>query len=195
MGCFACGGIVNASPGDASAGDGGASDSGWGTSDRGPWSPVCPDQAPAPDSSCPSDQNGLLCEYGNAWWNVACDTVMECYNGTWQKAGIIEGTCLPEPAPNAPACPMNIAVITDHEACSDPGLHCYYGQGPNCSCTANTETDAGPWWICLPIATCPPSRPRLGTACNDPSASCAYDECTYFEICNNGVWQATPSGC
>ena len=74
----------------------------WGApADGGPWSPLCPETSPTIGSGC---AGSLWCEYGEAWWDIACDTVIECVNGQWID-GELPGTCFPEPGPNAPACP------------------------------------------------------------------------------------------
>jgi hypothetical protein len=53
---------VDSSPGDDSS----STTDVWGVPpDGGPWSPVCPESAPALGSPCTHDQ--LECEYGSAW--------------------------------------------------------------------------------------------------------------------------------
>ena len=91
-----CGGSVfTGAPGggDSGAGDGAVHDSGPGPTDGGggpdgfgddsstSWSPVCPETLPGAGTSC-SHEN-VQCEYGSAWWSVACNQVMQCQSGRW----------------------------------------------------------------------------------------------------------------
>jgi hypothetical protein len=180
------------SAGDASAGvDSSSATDAWGfPPDGGPWSPVCPETAPAVGSPC-AIPTMTICEYGDAWWNVVCNTTLVCNSatGTWGPASLPPlGSCVPEPGPNPPQCPANVDYIVG--PCSYTELQCNYGQGVNCICTANPwvpySPDAGLNWSCLPGPSCPSSRPRLGSGCAGTDAFCTYGAIT--ESCHNGVW-------
>lgn len=136
---FGCGGSVAPSAFDSGTPDVGISpdasgaDAQWGSS-GGAWSPVCPDSTPAIGSPC--TQENLQCEYGNAWWDVACDTVVQCLQGSWSVAEPAGTVCQPEPGPNSTLCPSNSTLIADGVSCPDAGLLCVYGEGVFCSCQA-----------------------------------------------------------
>lgn len=159
-------------------------------SDAEPWSAVCPASAPTVGSACSQDM--LFCEYGDAWWNVACDTVVRCYGGQWIHAEAGGSGCLPAPGPNPPACPTSGTAIGP---CPEAGLTCNYLQGVVCQClTAAAAPDAGPKWDCIPEPGCPTTRPRLGSPCTG-GVSCTYELCAYMEICQNDVWQPQSYSC
>jgi hypothetical protein len=199
-----CGGSTSASPQDGGGqpdgtnqkdtgtqGDSGAPldsavpDGAWGIpSDGGPWSAVCPETAPAVNSSCSHDM--LVCEYGDAWWNVACDTVVVCSFGQWTLRQTGGGPCLGKPGPNQPGCPSNSGTIVESSACPEAGLTCNYEQGVVCGCFGSA--DAGSGWNCQPARDCPTSRPRLGAACSGQQ-ECTYVLCAYSEQCVGNVWQ------
>jgi hypothetical protein len=183
----ACGGKTGGQKdgsGDAApVGDGGQ----WGQT-AGMWSPVCPRTQPSFGSSC----NGLVvyCEYGNAWWDVSCDTVVVCGGGVWQQAVASHGTCFAEPGPNSSACPTNPLSVGLGSSCADVELSCYYGQGAMCECTVPIE-DAGAVWGCSPQPVCPGTRPRIGSYCDTESfAVCGYGGASGVLLqCKNGIWQ------
>lgn len=154
-------------------------------SDAAPWSPVCPASPPAVGSACSSDQDMVFCEYGDAWWNVACDTIERCYGGQWIQAEAGNGSCLPPPGPNPAECPAGGTAIG---ACPEAGLTCNYLQGVVCLCSTAGAPDAAPNWDCIPEPGCPTTRPRLGAPCMG-SLGCTYELCAYNEICQSGVWQ------
>ena len=167
------------------------------------WSPVCPDTPPSPGTPCtvnpnPVYGNGPTCEYGGAWWNIACGSVIGCDRGTWGLTTVTGSTCTPQPGPNDPSCPVSCQSGNQTD-CASPGATCYYGQGPRCDCTARVygQTDAGFWWKCMPGSQCPTTRPRLGASCPQSLAfiPCYYESCSYYEQCVNGFWQALLSGC
>lgn len=210
-GALGCGGTVAASP----ANDGGTvdsntdsgvlvdsgapvdsespSDAPWGVPpDGGPWSTVCPANPPTKGGACSPE--GVQCEYGDGWWNVSCDTVLECMNGTWSNYTPGSEACLPAPGPNPSGCPINPGAIGSESACPTPGLTCWYGQGANCLC-GSPFLDAGsePKWGCTPEPGCPNARPRLGASCTT-SPICLYAGC-FGEQCKNGVWLNVPVGC
>lgn len=208
----ACGGNVSSSAAssDAAASDVGVKDSSpsdsTGPTDSGapvdvadaepdgePWSPVCPETAPSVGSSC--SQAMLSCEYGDAWWNVACDTVLVCSQGQWGLAEVGGSPCLGKPGPNPPGCPTNAAYIAVNSACPDAGLTCNYLQGVVCQCLADhVSVDAGPYWDCVPASNCPTTRPRIGAQCSG-TAGCTYELCSYAEICASGIWQPLETMC
>jgi hypothetical protein len=168
--------------------DGSQTDSGDDSS--GPWSPVCPQNQPPLGTSCP--QMGLYCEYNEAWWNVNCSSVVYC-GTTWGVGAPGGSPCLPEPGPNPASCPVNPSFIHGGTPCPEAGLTCYYEQGITCDCFSLSEAGS-PGWSCLPEATCPSSRPRLGSPCN-VTGPCTYEYCAYVEGCVNGMWQPMQISC
>ena len=162
----------------------------WGQSTGpGPWSPVCPETAPATGSACSTAD--AYCEYGEAWWDVSCDTVVQCLDGSWQPAAVSQQTCFPAPGPNSALCPGDPLAIPPGAACSHPGLACYYGQGAVCICglpVGPDALDAGSEWACGPDPGCPGARPRLGAPCTGDSL-CEYNDASGFaEVCQGGTW-------
>jgi hypothetical protein len=173
--------------------DGGAS---WGQPDgSGPWSAVCPESAPDAGSACSTE--GAYCEYGDAWWDVSCDTVVECTGGAWQTAAVSEETCFPAPGANPGSCPASPSTIPDGAPCRVPGLACYYGLGAVCACSipgGPGESDGGSEWSCGPDPGCPSSRPRLGAPCTG-NQICEYDDASGFaEVCQGGTWGPSEVG-
>ena len=76
-GCGGRTGIDDQSSDSGTAADGGP----WGVpSEGGAWSTVCPATQPTTGGACGGD---AVCEYGSAWWDVSCDTVMQCTAGAW----------------------------------------------------------------------------------------------------------------
>jgi hypothetical protein len=73
-------------------------------------------------------------------------------------------------------------------------ISCTYPQG-RCTCTRNIGPIAlEPLWVCSdPEAGCPTARPRLGTACSQPSKVCDYGSCSVdggsAVRCDGGVWK------
>jgi hypothetical protein len=185
--------------------DGGLSDAGGqdvvnGSDSSTPWSPVCPATIPTEGSAC--TQQTVQCEYGTAWWNVACDVVLQCQNTRWTKYQASFEACSPQPGPNPAACPSTYAGVAQGTACSDTGVSCWYPQA-ECSCQLPLggppppNLDGGPagYWGCVPEPGCPMPRPRLGTACGVESTYCTYEACAYAQSCTNGVWQSQPMAC
>jgi hypothetical protein len=207
-----CGGSVfsaGSSGGDGGATDGAAHDASPGPFDGGildgfapgdsaaPWSPVCPATLPAAGTPCSKDD--LQCEYGDAWWSVGCDTVMQCQSGVWSTFMPSFEPCQAQPGPNSAACPPDYAAVPQGSACSTDGLSCIYDQG-ECACQVPlegpVEIDGGTgYWGCVPEQGCPFPRARLGTACTSSQADCTYEECSYAQSCQDGVWQAQPEAC
>ena len=186
----------DAPPADAGGSDGGGSTD-VGVGDAAPWSPDCPATVPVAGSEC-GHESGLQCEYGDAWWSVSCDTVMECQSGAWAKFQPSYEQCTSEPGPNSTECPATFADVPQG-ACSQTGLRCEYPQG-QCTCQVllggPVQIDGGsPDWQCVPGMGCPFPRPRLGVSCSSEGQSCTYEECSYGEICQGGIWQADEEGC
>ena len=200
-----CGGKTSGEQqlGDSGSSSGGPSDTGgspdagsdslpsWDASDDAPWSAVCPIATPTIGSAC--NGNGTECEYGDAWWNVSCDTIVACSSGQWSDYEASGQTCLPAPAPNSQSCPPDYGVIVQKSACPNAGLECFYGQGAYCECLG-ADAALGGGWRCLPETGCPSTRPRLGSPC-DSIYTCTYAECAYAEVCSEGVWQSDRIGC
>jgi hypothetical protein len=163
--------------------------------DGGPWSPVCPLSNPGEGAAC--SQPGLQCEYGNAWWNLSCDEVLECRNGVFTSAPFGCTTCEPQPAPNPPSCPPDTGSFKSPCPSAQSGVVCFYGQGSSCTCeqvpVPDGGPDGGPRWECNPSAGCPSTRPRLGEPCNG-GLVCPYGAITTItEYCavltTSRAWQ------
>jgi hypothetical protein len=156
-------------------------------------SPECPGTQPSVGSSC----SGVMtvCEYGDAWWDVSCDTVMGCNNGTWELSPAGQGPCVPAPGANPAACPMDPSLIQTGAACPRAQIDCYYGMGTECGCLGSSaRPDAGPIWVCAPDTGCPSTRPKLGASCSAYGQMCGYGigSTGIGEACLNGTWQ--PAG-
>jgi hypothetical protein len=162
---------------------------------------VCPATIPSLGSACSVE--GVTCEYGGAWWSVACDSFVSCQGGAWTKYAVTTFVppCSPEPGPNPSSCPATEADVPQG-TCMDTSLSCFYGAG-FCTCQ---EPLGGPvllvdggqpaYWGCLPENGCPWPRPRVGAACSFPSSTgCTYAACAYGQDCVNGVWQPMEEGC
>jgi hypothetical protein len=159
----------------------------------GPWSAVCPVTAPTVNGTCTNE--GVTCEYGSLQYDIACDTVLQCENGTWQTFEMA-GACTPD-MPNPATCPSTYAAIDQGGACSPSGETCAYADGV-CNCEVffgGVEVgDAGPTWVCNPGPGCPMPRPRLGSPCTG-NTSCTYETCSFGESCQDGAWQGEFEGC
>lgn len=191
-----CGGSVTGSPEH----DGGAADSAadsgtsWDMPDAGgPWSPVCPTSVPAIDSPCSAGAL-VTCEYGDAWWDVSCNTVFTCSSGTWIEDHPSSQTCFAAPAPNSSSCPASPTDIHAGTDCSDALLTCYYGMGAYCQCGGSINPEAAVIWACGPTAGCPSTRPRLGATCSSGEMCYYGDSSGFFESCVDGFWQAEQGG-
>ena len=193
-----CGGNVTGSNDAGPANDTGEpTDSGgldaWGVNpDGGPWSPVCPVTLPLAGSSC-SDNDMLMCEYGDAWWDVGCDTVVQCIRGVWASVSVGSSvTCFPL-ASNPSTCPVNPEVSQGASCPQDQEL-CFYEEGAFCECHQEGQQDGGPVWRCGPTDSgCPSSRPRIGAGCSS-SPICTYAGCLNL-VCMNGTWQYEVISC
>jgi len=164
----------------------------WGEPDSGPWSDVCPAAQPATGAPCSGD---VACEYGSAWWDVSCDTVMQCTAGAWAIDDVSSESCFPEPGPNPAACPSDPTTVRPESGCDTPFI-CYYGEGAFCECQPRSQAgDAGLGWICGPDPTCPSTRPRLGAPCGADGLTCGYgDESGFEEECQSGTWTGGVAG-
>jgi hypothetical protein len=202
---FGCGGSVasvpagdhDAEPGPSDAGgDVVAHDAPVGDGNQ-PWSPVCPDTIPAIGSAC--TQENLECEYGSAWWNISCDKVVQCQSGAWTSFMPSYDPCSPAPGPNPAGCPANLSDIPQGGSCEDTTLSCDYLPNAICSCSlplgGPVQVDAGGSWACLPEQGCPLPRPTVGTACDTENQMCTYQQCSYAQTCEGGVWQAQLEAC
>jgi len=204
-----CGGAVAGSlagSGDSGAPDGSAHDSGPAPLDGGgqdggghdaspPLSPDCPAMLPAAGTACTHEN--VQCEYGDAWWSVSCDSVVQCQGSVWTTYQASYEPCSPEPGPNSASCPADFAAVPQGE-CAPAGLTCIYPQG-ECSCAVPfgpVEIDGGTAdWGCVPEQGCPFPRPLLGSPCTGEGTSCTYEACSYGETCTNGLWAAEEEGC
>ena len=211
---FACGGATfEYGGGDAAPADGGTDarpspppppPADGGRSDASPvdggmpWSPECPNAVPAIGAPC--NNEGLECEYGDAWWNVACDVVVQCTSGAWASYQASFEPCSPKPGTNPAACPATYQDVPTGTECSATGTDCYYDQGM-CACEVPLGgpilLDAGMQgsWSCNPGLGCPFPRARIGAACGQEGQTCIYADCDYGQMCMGGVWQAAEIGC
>ncbi len=206
---IACGGNTfteaqdgsDAAANDSSAKDAGAPDGDPSDGNVGDSSPPlvhgCPTAAPTAGTACVDEM--LECEYGDAWWSVACDVVMQCESGQWQRTQLSFEPCSPEPGSNPASCPATSSAIPEGSVCAPSGTNCYYPDA-FCQCTVPLGgpvlIDGGTAnWTCLPGDGCPYPRPRLGSACTSASTVCNYEECSYGQMCVNGAWQGEEEGC
>ncbi|HEX8794521.1 MAG TPA: hypothetical protein VF765_26430 [Polyangiaceae bacterium] len=154
------------------------------------WSPVCPESLPTIDSSCFNPVAEPPCEYGNAWWDTGCDTIVQCTTNAWNLVDVANETCFPAPGPNSADCPRDGSAIGVGTACAQSGLTCYYDGGTACACAAGSHADAGTTWQCNPDPGCPIPRPRFGASCSR-ERTCNYgvEPNVIGEQCINGFWQ------
>ena len=153
----------------------------------------CPQAQPAADDRCRTP--GLQCEWGSDP-REQCRVRGECQlEGMWS---ITTPRC--EPLPDV-VCPMtrDDASGTD---CRTMDAYCAY-DGLVCHCTncvdgpvVNCQGD--PTWMCdapHPDPTCPPAKPRLGTACREDRAACEY-KCgpDGARVCTDGAWASGDGG-
>lgn len=159
------------------------------------WSPVCPDSAPTAGKPC-GISTSTACEYGDAWWDISCDTVVTCDNYAWVASVPGSGTCTPRPGPNPASCPPSANTLS--AACSDIDLTCYYGT-VECTCgiagLPYPPADAGPTFNCaIPGPGCPSVRPRLGATCSTEGLLCNVGAGLFGEQCVGGNWQVATGG-
>ncbi len=204
----ACGGTTFSE----AQGDGGASDSGssdGSTSDSAPSDAGSGDSSPPLVHGCPTAEpdvgsacidETLQCEYGDSWWSVSCDPVVQCMNGQWQSFTPSYEPCRGAPGPNPASCPAKASDVPQGGVCSPTDTNCYYPT-ELCQCLlpeGPIELDASVGnWTCLPGDGCPYPRPPLGSACSGSSAglSCTYEACSYGQSCVDGAWQGQPEAC
>jgi hypothetical protein len=160
----------------------------------GAWSPVCPNDQPAPGTPCTAQQARVICEYSNTERAACGDATVACVRGEWVPNGAM---CLPPPGANPPACPSSFPASIAVTACpaSGPPFTCIYPEGL-CDCgyemLVSTQT-----WSCYREPGCLP-RPRLGAACDGADrapTSCTYQTCDYVQGCVDGYWQQNLGGC
>ena len=179
----ACGSVAT---GKGSADDGGAMPSSDGLS------PLCPTEAPAKGAAC--SREGLMCEYGTLSFNVACDNVVQCENGTWSAfdAGFV---CTPD-GPNAASC-LTFAELSKSPTCDNnapaSSQLCTFPEGV-CQCDWGGSPNGFIWSCDTPEPTCPLPRPRVGSACTG-TADCNYVNCGYDQACRDGLWVGNADGC
>ena len=136
---------------------------------------------------------GLECEYGSNP-STACNEIATCDSTGWS----FSGASGPSTCPGG-TCPATYADVPQNKTCTPLGLDCAYAQGQcNCARTALVSVGDTPVWQCSTPATgCPEPRPRLGSACSQPSLECDYGACTggIAEQCLDGIWQRAETAC
>ena len=88
--------------------------------------------APAMGTACTAP-SAAECEYGSAWWDVACDSVASCTNGTWSSDALCDTPCFPEPGENPSACPANPESIQTGSGCPHCSPFAGMGKVPSAS--------------------------------------------------------------
>lgn len=163
------------------------------SSDAGPPAGPCPPTPPMQATMCSVSLPNLECEYGDDP-SPACNMLFQCDpNGSWQDIGT-SGAC----SHTTGMCAATYGAVPVNQACSAEGLWCNYPEG-NCYCSSSLPTP-GPSWSCVALApTCPPDRPRIGTACSapGPNVTCDYGSCIggAAVLCADGYWQQAPTAC
>ncbi len=130
---------------------------------------------------------------------MACSKVVSCEGGSWTSNPVFPSSlCTPDPGKNPSACPATLAAVPQGESCSPAGLECVYPSGV-CDCNAPfgpiMVDGGGSSWGCLPEPGCPMPRPRLGSACGTEGQNCTYQQCSYAQSCQGGLWQPEVEGC
>jgi hypothetical protein len=166
--------------------------------------PGCPADAPSIGDPCTTED--LVCEYGPSWW-VACNALLKCKAGSWQKDPFSAAAPCDDGQPDdGGPCPATWAEASVIEAglfC--PAADCQYPEG-YCECVSHCGGGGGRKkpemlmgdWRCQPATPeCPSPRPLLGTACDEHDAgTCMYSwpcGCGQNQSCQDGVWQGYPS--
>lgn len=161
--------------------------------------PRCPTPEPTIGSDCLTDDEGLLCFYGEDP-RVACRGRYECHEGTWRlPPGIFglchepeEDFCPSEQPPSADVCTVSTA---------GPDMVCGYENNLSCMCYGHglgNEPGGSGYWNCFgPPADgrCPAVIPNLGEGCEVQALQCRYepascDGASYDTVfCFNGEWE------
>jgi hypothetical protein len=166
---------------------------------------ACPTIVPCPsaepEAGTPCDGHNVACEYGDDPRLI--NHYLGCAGGQWTRllAPSFATDASPDgAAPPAlpPGCPATLADVDAGAACPALGQSCFYGGG-ECYCIG--AGDAGLVWRCVvPAASCPATRPRLGTACSGPSTKCDYAliDCSGSQFsaslhCACGAWVSAPN--
>ncbi|HEY2367697.1 MAG TPA: hypothetical protein VGH87_14975 [Polyangiaceae bacterium] len=150
---------------------------------------VCPAALPAQGGACVSIVADASegCEYGD-FTTGACSSLATCTDAGWNLDVPPSPQCA-----NDPSCPS--AFDAQAPICA-LGLRCDYASG-RCGCE---EMDAGLAWTCEGTEpSCPPTRPRIGSAC-DGAHECVYGDhgaCSDLRgtivTCDPcGTWQLVP---
>ena len=161
----------------------------------GPFFYPCPYQElPRPQSACPNDREGLVCEYGT---DRSCLATATCKAGVWE---VVSPPCLVYPN-----CPSTREEAVG-ELCSKEGIRCNFS-GLACNCTNCTTGGAGKhcegdlrWHCDAPNVdpNCPPARPLLGTPCPKEGYFCNYGcQPDISRRCTGKIWgkASAPGGC
>lgn len=153
--------------------------------------------AALPEQGTPCRADGSVCEYGSAFL-LQCNTLARCAHGTWQISAPDAGTvsCGLTMSDACPASLNSVAQLPTPQACAPLNLDCDYPEG-RCECAQNLPRTPGApavWKCPSPVAflqSCPPVRPRLGTAC-PPYTRCDYGACDIqgatAQQCLAGIW-------
>jgi hypothetical protein len=159
--------------------------------------PVAPCPSSVPDAGTPCS-SAIECEYGDDP-QMVCNVTATCEpDGRWSVQASLpsSGRC-PTTLPGS--CPPTFAValaMDGGSACSS-AFECHYPEGA-CRCAASGSPVTPYSWQCsAPVAPgCPPTRPRLGTACpvhpggsfDASGVSCVYGICADSVYCDCGIW-------
>jgi hypothetical protein len=163
----------------SSSGTGSSSSSGAGSSGGG-GSPACPATEPTSGAACPIV--GAECEYGSDP-SPSCNDLARCTTTGWNI--VASGVCAPT------MCPATYSDVPQGKSCTPVGKDCAYAEG-QCNCADSLPiSTGGPTWMCFSPKGCPEPRPRIGSACSQPSQTCDYGGCSQGAsiACNDGYWQ------
>jgi hypothetical protein len=159
---------------------------------------ACPAALPAIGGACTGT---LECEYGSAP-DVSCDTVVECSAGSWAAKSSPSGASC-QAAPNPAACPSSYATLVTQTSCTPEGTACDYPEA-NCTCATQCQMVGSMtlFWCCpdapSSVPGCPTIRPRIGSACATPEATCDYGGCSgnvTLQCSSDGTWQPIMTAC
>jgi len=164
----------------------------------------CPEQVPAPGSSCKAADAGSSFASAQCSWGddprPQCRTTARCSEGSWS---VMEppASCT-DTVPLPAACPETAAAAEG--SCDDPTLACWYGDGTICRCKGCAGGSEYP--ICQPIdppewfckesdAACPNPMPQAGSSCDRSSELNCGPSCELPIRCRDGVWQYEQEAC